>query len=54
MTAKSILELFNICISYTYFTFNYKLYKQINTLAMGATISGFAAETTFYTEKICR
>ena len=42
--AKDLVDLFKICVKKTYFSFNKKLYQQINGLAIGAATSGFAAE----------
>ena len=44
MSPNNILELYKICIENTYFVFNLKVYKQIYGLAIGASMSGFAAE----------
>ena len=44
LSAKRLLQLWEICISNTYFLFNENLYQQISGLAMGASSSVFAAE----------
>ena len=44
MTPNEVIELFEICVNYTYFVFNKKLYAQVEGLAIGASTSGFAAD----------
>ena len=44
ITARNLVELYEICVKQTYFVFNKKLYQQISGLAIGAATSGFAAE----------
>ena len=43
MKPKTIID-FKFCLNNTYFVFNRKIYKQIYGLAIGARMSGFAAE----------
>ena len=41
---ESIMRLFKLCVQNTYFSFNGRLYMQVNGLAMGAPTSGFTAD----------
>ena len=49
MKPQTIIDLYKICLNNTYFVFNLIIYKQIYGLAIGAGMSGFAAE--IYMEK---
>ena len=48
ITARNLVDLYEICVKQTYFVFNKKLYQQISGLAIGAATSGFAAEIYMY------
>ena len=48
MKPNSIIELLRLCVKKTYFTFNKKLYMQIDGLAIGAPTSAFAADIFMY------
>ena len=44
MSAENLITLFKLCVGTTYFSFNKKLYQQIDGLAIGASSSGPAAD----------
>ena len=44
MSAENLICLFKLCVRTTYFSFNKKLYQQVDGLAIGASSSGPAAD----------
>ena len=48
MSVDNFVKLFEICVQRTYFSFNQRLYQQVDGLAIGASTSGFAAEIYMY------